>query len=234
MFKPSANKILLAASALLLGAGLGQAQTPPVSPLTATPSSVSITYAGAPGADVPVALTITSGSDAFVIDPTTVPFWLNTNISSGSAVPTPGQAVDFVASAAASALAAGAYTASVGVAVNGFQELIIPVTLTVSGAASTLTVMNGSTAVVNGGAVVSTAYTYGAAAPTLNLTLLSSDDPIAFTAVSAPTVTSTENWIQLSSASGIAYNYGTGLTITFAKDALINSKVGVTLSLIHI
>jgi len=230
MFKPSANKILLAASALLLGAGLGQAQAPSPSPLTASPSSVSISYSGAPGADVPVVLTIPSGSDAFVIDPTTVPLWLNTNISSGSAVPTPGQTVDFVASSAAGALPPGAYTANVGVAVNGYAELIIPVTITVSGAASTLSVMNGSTPVVSGGAVVSTPWTYGAAAPTLSLTLLSSDDPIAFTAVSAPTVASTENWIQLSVASGIAYNYGTGLTITFAKDALINSKVGATLA----
>ena len=43
MFRLSAKKIS-AASALLLCAGLAQAQTEPVSPLTAAPTSVALTY----------------------------------------------------------------------------------------------------------------------------------------------------------------------------------------------
>jgi uncharacterized protein (TIGR03437 family) len=41
---------------------------------------------------------------------------------------------------------------------------------------------------------------------------------------------SPEDWILLSSATGIAYNYGTPLTVSFSQDALTNSKVGTTLS----
>ncbi len=233
MLKLSANKIFLAASALLMCAGFAQAQTtPPVSPLKATPATVSISFTlpSTPGAQVPVAFTVTSGSDPFVLDPTTVPFWLTTDITGGTAVPSPGQTVNFSASTAAAALQAGVYSAPVHVRVNGFADLVVSVSLTVIGTPSTLTVMNGSTAVTSGGAVVSTAWVYGAAAPTLSLNLLSSDNPIGFTAVSAPTVASTENWIQLSEASGIAYNYGTTLTVTFAQDALINSHVGATLT----
>ena len=64
MFKFSANKISLAASALLLCAGFAQAQTP-VSPLTAAPTSVSISYSLATstaGTAVPVTLTVPSGA----------------------------------------------------------------------------------------------------------------------------------------------------------------------------
>jgi uncharacterized protein (TIGR03437 family) len=232
MFKLSAKKILLAASALVMCAGFAQAQTPPVSPLKAAPTSVSLTFTlpATAGAQVPVAFSVTAGSDPFVIDPTTVPSWLSTDITGGTATTGAGQTVNFVASSAAGILNPGGYSASVHVRVNGFQDLVVPVSLTVVGAPSTLTVMNGVTSVTSGGAVQSTAWVYGAAAPTLALSLISSDDPIGFTAVSAPTVASPENWIQLSEASGIAYNYGTTLTITYAQDALINSKVGQTLT----
>jgi len=233
MFKLSANKILLAASALIMCAGFAQAQTtPPVSPLKATPTSVSVTFTlpASAGAPAPVAFSVTSGSDPFVIDPTTVPAWLTTDITGGTATTGAGQTVNFSASSAAGILIPGGYAATVHVRVNGFQDLLLPVSLTVVGAPSTLTVMNGSTAVTSGGAVQSTTWVYGAAAPTLALTLLSSDDPIGFSVVSAPTVSSPENWIQLSEASGIAYNYGNTLTITYAQDALINSKVGQTLT----
>jgi uncharacterized protein (TIGR03437 family) len=63
------------------------------------------------------------------------------------------------------------------------------------------------------------------------LTLLSSNDPISFTvtsAVSAPPAT--VDWIQPNVASGIAYNYGSGtsLTINFLSDIFANAIVGQT------
>jgi uncharacterized protein (TIGR03437 family) len=240
MFKFSANKILVAASALLLCAGFAQAQTPPASPLsgawTGSPSPVAISYNSAntpaAGAAAQVTLSVHSGSVPFVVDATTVPLWLNTQdvagnpVSGGTATSVAPFSLYLQASSAAGSLPAGVYSASVGLAVNGYQELVLPVSLTVAGASSTLSVMNGVTAVTSGGAAVPATWTYGSGTfPTVTLTLLSSNDPIEFTAVSAPTVASPENWIQLSSASGIAYNYGTSLTISFAHDALLNSKV---------
>src|SRR5580693_9865497 len=165
MFKVSPNKIALAASALLLCAGLAQATTPPGSPLTAAPASVSISFAlpSTPGTAEAVAFTVPTAdvSDPFVIDPTTVPFWLSI-LNAGStatdladtAVPSPGVTLNFVGSAAAGSLGVGAYTASVHVKVNGFQDLVVPVTLTVTSATpATLSVTNGGTAVTNGGTV---------------------------------------------------------------------------------
>lgn len=242
MFKFSASQISLAASALLLCAGLAQAQTVPGSPLTAAPASVSINFAlpSTPGMEEAVVLTVPTAdvSDPFVIDPTTVPFWLSILNAGGTApdlsdtaVPSPGLTINFVASAAAGSLGVGAYVADVHVKVNGFQDLVVPVTLTVtSSVPSTLTVMNGSTPVTSGGAAVATTWVYGSAVPTVNLTLLSNNYPIAFTAASAVAGSSPEDWILLSSASGIAYNYGTGLSVTFAQDALTNSAVGAVLT----
>ncbi len=233
MLKLSANKILLAASALLLCAGLVQAQTP-ASPLTAAPASVSIgfTLPATAGSAQAVVLTVPAAdvSVPFVIDPTTVPFWLSISDMADNAVPNPGLSVNFVASAAAGALGVGAYTANVHIKVNGDQDLVEPVTLTVTSAtAATLSVMNGVTPVASAGTVALT-WVYGAALPTTTLTLFSNDYPIAFTAASTVTGSSPEDWILLSSSSGVAYNYGTPLTVTFAQDALMNSSVGATLS----
>jgi uncharacterized protein (TIGR03437 family) len=240
MLKLSANKIFLAASALLLCAGFVQAQTEMVTPLTAAPTSVAISYqlptTAVPTA-VPVVLSVASGSDAFVIDPTTVPSWLSIGTMSGTAVPSPGVSVSFVASSTANTLGAGSYAASVHVRVSGFQDLVVPVTLSVDPPASSLSVVTGSTAVASGttltgGQLPALNWVYGSTPyPTIPLTILSSDAPVAFTAsatVTNPAAPST--WIELSATSGIAYNFGTPLTVSFLPDVLQNSKVGDTLT----
>jgi uncharacterized protein (TIGR03437 family) len=157
---------------------------------------------------------------------------------SDTAIPSPGLTINFVASTAASVLGVGAYVADVHFKVNGFQDLVVPVTLTVTSATpATLSVLNGSTPVASAG-TVPISWVYGStktngvvtptAPPSVTLTLLSSDYPISFTAASAVSGGSPEDWILLSVPSGIAYNYGTSLTITFSPDALLNSKVSAT------
>lgn len=236
MFRLSASQFALAASALLC-AGFAQAQTPPASPLTATPASVGIgfTLPATIGTAQSTSLSVKSGSAPFVIDSTTVPFWLATQDSGGASLMNgtvnAGSPVSvyFQATSAAGSMTEGAYVAYVGFAVNGYAELTVQVTLTVTGSASTLSVMNGTTAVASGG-TVNVPWTYGAAAPTLALTLLSSNDPITFSASSTVNGSQTEDWIELPSPSGIAYNYGTTLQVNFAQDALTNATVGSTLS----
>jgi uncharacterized protein (TIGR03437 family) len=238
MLRISTSKISVAASALLLCAGFAQAQTPPASPLLATPSSVGISFTlpSTQGQAQSTALSITTGSAPFVIDPNTVPFWLATQDSGGASLTsgtvTAGTPVDvyFQATAAAGSLPEGANVAYVGFAVNGYSELTVQVTLTVNGSASTLTVMNGSTTVTSGGTAVPVSWTYGSAAPTLNLTVLSSSAPITFSAKSTVVDSPTEDWIELPSPSGVAYNYGGSLEVNFALDALTNATVGTTLS----
>lgn len=233
MFKSSVNKIFLAVSAMLLCAGLAQATTP-ASPITATPSSVSISYTlpSTAGNPVPVVLTIPSGAgDAYVVDPTTVPYWLSIDDTSDVAVPSPGLTINFVAGAAAGSLTAGVYQASVHIRVTGYADLVVPVSLAVSDVASSLSVTYNGTAKADNSTVALT-WVYGSTPlPTATLNVLSSDAPVAFsTAATTSAPTNTVNWIQLSASSAIAYNYGTGITLTFLPDVLQNAKVGDTLS----
>lgn len=230
MFRISTSKIVVAASALLLCAGIAQAQTLPASPLTASPTSVSIgfTLPSTAGSAQTTSLTVASGTVPFVIDPTTVPFWLGATAAASSVTSGTPVTVSFQATAAAGSLSAGAYFANVGFAVNGYKELIVQVSLTVTGTASTLSVSDGSTQLTSGG-TVNIPWTYGAAPPTLALTLMSSNDPITFSSASAVTSNGPENWIQLVNPNGIAYNYGTTLNVNFAQDALTNATVGSTM-----
>jgi uncharacterized protein (TIGR03437 family) len=236
MSKFSVSKISLAASAMLLCAGLAQASTP-VTPLIASPTSVSLTYQlpGTAGAAVPVTLTIASGTgDAFVVDPTTVPAWLSISDTADVAVPaSPGPAVstNFGASSAAASLSAGVYNASVHVRVSGFPDLVIPVSLAVADVASTLSVTYNGTAKADN-STVTVHWVYGSTpAPSVTLNVLSSGSPTAFTTGSSVTTpANTVNWLQLSAGSAIAYDYGTGITATPLPDVLTNSKVGDTLS----
>lgn len=232
MFRLSARKISLAASALLLCAGFAQAQTEPASPLTAAPASVSIAYTlpSTQGAAVPVAFSVASGTDAFVIDPTTVPFWLSLGAMSGTATTTP-VSINFQASTTAGTLGGGIYTTSVHVRVSGFADLVVPVTLSVNEPSSTLSL---TTTPTETSGTVDLTYTPGSTTyPTATISVLSNDQPVAFTdAVSttglSPAAPST--WVQLSAASGIAYSFGTPLTVSFLKDVLQNAAVGSVLT----
>ena len=232
MLKLSANKILLAASALLLCAGVVQSQTLPASPAVASPKSVNLQFTLPSTAGSAVTVNVTdigagTGTYNYSLDPATVPFWMTATPSGtiqAAASPTPAT-VSFVASSAASTLTAGVYNASVHVRITGYQDLVIPVSLAVAGSSSSLSVTYSGTAESNN-ATIKLAWVYGSAAPTLSLDLLSSDAPLAFTVATAATVpTNTVNWIVSPISSGIAYNYGTTLNLTFLSSVLTNSNI---------
>ncbi len=247
MFRFSANKISFAASALLLCAGWAQAQTSEqASPLTPSPSTVAVSYQlpATPGSLVTVTVTAAASSDAFVITPSTVPFWLTLGGSGltglGGTATTSGVSVTFVANNYAATLGAGTYTDNVHFAVSGYQDLVVPVTLNVLPTASSLTVQT-----VTGGSVLALTsgntytgsqiadlnWTYGSSPyPSIPLTILSSDTPVAFSATVTSPSPASPSWVNLSSATGIAYNFGTGLTVTFLPDVLKNAAVNDTLS----
>jgi uncharacterized protein (TIGR03437 family) len=156
--------------------------------------------------------------------------------TSGTAVPAkPGPAitVSFNAGPGAATLTAGVYTYSVHVGVSGFQDLVIPVSLAVSGAPSALSVLNGATPLTTP-ASIPLSYTYGSTTyPTQTLTLFSSNDPISYTLTSAVTTpANTVDWIQLSATTGLAYNYGSGttFTISFLPAVFQNASVGQVLN----
>lgn len=235
MFRLSRNKISLAASALLLCAGLAQAQQEPASPITATwsssPSAVALTYnlsTDTAGSAVTVTLSAPSSTE-FDIDPTTVPFWLTVPTMSGSAG-TGGSAVAeaLVANATAASLGIGGYSANVHVKVSGYQDVVVPVSLTVSNGSNTLSVAQGTTQAIT--------WIYGSSPmPSSTLTVVSNGGPTPFTVATANTTVGVAenipaNWIQVSATQGIAYSFGTPLTVTFLSDVLNNAPVGSALT----
>lgn len=235
MFRLSANKISAAASALLLCAGLAQAQTP-ATPLTATwtnsPAAVALTFNLTGNvANGPIAVTVTATSATiFDIDPTSVPYWLTLTNSGGTAITggtTPNVVVNFQANTATEALGVGDYSASVHFKVSGDADLVVPVALAVTNGTNTVSVAQGTSIPIT--------WIYGSTPPTQVLTIVSSAQPAPFTVATAnTTVSTTENipatWISSSAPSGIAYTFGTPITISFLSDVLNNAKVGATLT----
>jgi len=230
MFRLSANKISLAASALLLCAGFVQAQTTPVSPLTATPTSVALTFAkpSTPGTAVPVTFKVTSGTTYFEADPTTVPSWLNVGSPSGPATST-GATVSFQSNIAAGEMSAGTYPAAVHFQVSGFADFVLQVSLVVTDPASSVTVAGG-TVVDATHETVAISWTQGTAYPTSTLTVASSDQPVAFAVAASVTSPAAPTWIKLSQAGGIAYTFGTPITVSFLSDVLYNAAIGSSLT----
>jgi uncharacterized protein (TIGR03437 family) len=176
----------------------------------------SSTLPGAQGASI----TVASGSVAFTLDASTVPAWLTATASGTATVG--GATVTFTpVSAVIKGLAAGNYSGSIGyLAAYAQSELLIPVVLTVSNPTATISLKGAAhnTATLN--------YP-GATAPQPVVSVVSSDEPIGFSATCTvattnPTYVPIVNNCSMAGAStpgstvtGIAYTFGTPLTTTF-------------------
>ena len=229
MFKVHAPKIFLTLLVLCVAASMLQAQNPPASPLTSDHASIAVTYQkpSTAGATVNVKFTAAS-STTFVIDPSTVPFWLTVGAIGGPATAV-GVTVTFDPNANAASLNAGGYNGAVHVKVSGFADLVIPVSLTVSDPASNLTVIDNGGIDASLGETIN--WTYGSAYPTLPLTMVSSDAPIGFTiTVTGNPANAPANWITFTHTSGVAYTYGSLITASFLSDILYNAAVGAILN----
>jgi uncharacterized protein (TIGR03437 family) len=179
------------------------------------------------GAGAAASVTITASSaTTFDIDPTTVPYWLTVSPLYGT---TPNVAVSLVASSSAGSLGAGSYAASVHAKVSGYADLVIPVSLTVTNGASTLSVVQAPSG------TLALSWVYGSGPLTTSLTVLSSNQPVSFTATATNTTVTTKeqvpaNWITLSQPSGIATSFGTPIVVSFLSDVLNNAAVGAHLT----
>jgi uncharacterized protein (TIGR03437 family) len=58
----------------------------------------------------------------------------------------------------------------------------------------------------------------------------SSDQPVSFTVTTAVTSPAAPNWINVSQAGGIAYTFGTPVTVSFLSDVLYNAAIGASLT----
>jgi len=188
------------------------------SPLTPLPSPASLTYvkgSGSPGhVDVNVG-SAASPAPFFTVDLTTLPNWLSVDSSSGTA----GKTVRFSSTTICDSLAPGTYTAAVGLKVSGSAAYVETISLLITNSAPKLT--------ISGGLSQSFSWAVGSALPTATITAISSDSPIPFTVTTggqlAPTVSSTQQ-------TGLAYSFGTPITVSFSPLQFAAAQPGTALS----
>jgi uncharacterized protein (TIGR03437 family) len=162
---------------------------------------------------------------AFTVNPATVPIWLTVSTGTGIATSSGATAVFTPSAAVLPGLASGNYSANVFFTSLGAQSsLSIPVVLTVSNTAATVSIKEG-------GATIAAIFAMSASpvVPIPTVTVLSSDEPVSFDAVCAvtttdPTYVNTATTCQLkgastesASVSGVAYTWGTPMTAALAS-----------------
>ncbi len=146
-------------------------------PLTASAPTV-LTYTTGTSPSSTATSTITASSATyFQINTATVPLWLSATTAGGGFTGITGQStgtITFAVSSGAKTLAVGSYSATVHLLVSGALDCTIPVTLQVSNPSPTLTIVGGTApAAIN--------WTWGTTLPTMLITPISSDAPIAYT-----------------------------------------------------
>jgi uncharacterized protein (TIGR03437 family) len=189
------------------------------SPLVPSPSPASLTYvkgSGSPGhVDVNIGAGSTTPAPFFTVDLTTLPNWLMVDSSSGTA----GKTVRFSSTTICDSLAPGTYTASVGLKVSGSATYIETISLLITNSAPKLTISGG----------LSQSYTWavGSALPSAVITAVSSDSPIPYTVTTggqlAPTVSSSQ-------LTGLAYSFGTPISVSFSPLQFAAAQPGTSLS----
>jgi uncharacterized protein (TIGR03437 family) len=195
------------------------------SPLVSSRSSISLTYttgAAPTGSGVTQSSNFTSsGSNVFfTLNSSTLPLWLQVTPTSAT---TPASVV-FTVTNGAETLSPGLYTANVHFQVSGDVDFVIPVSLQVENPAARLSAAEGQSRSVT--------WVLGSALPTLTITAVSSGAPISFTvAPDETTCTGSCNPLNpvLSTTSGIAYSFGTPITVTFSSATFGTASPGEVL-----
>jgi Putative Ig domain len=188
------------------------------STLTLAPlGSTNLSYIKGSGAPVYVDVKVTaSPSTFFAVDTTTLPAWLNVDLTTGTATAT-GKQLRFSSTSAADSLAPGNYSATVNLNVSSQQPAQLTITLQVNNKAPTLTVVEGTTRPIN--------WQIGTSMPQFYITLVSSDSPISYSLSTGGTLAPS-----ISPTSGLAYSFGTAIPVNFAPLALAAATPGITLT----
>jgi len=186
--------------------------------LTASPTSVALSYIKG-SLSYTSTTTAVSASPAvfFSVDPSTLPLWLNATPTTGTT--TSAVTMTFVPTAGAETLPLGTYNANVHLKVSGQLDAVVPVTLQVKDPTAVLTVAEGTTRSIS--------WVLGQALPTLVITPISSDSPIAYT------ITTTASTLSpvVAATSGIAYSFGSApIPVTFLQSIFGAASPGTTLS----
>jgi uncharacterized protein (TIGR03437 family) len=193
-------------------------QVVPPTPLTATPTTPTLTYVKGSGNAGHVDVALSSASSPapfFALNTATLPIWLTVDSATGT-VP---KSLRFTSTSVCDTLAPGTYTASVAVKVSGYGDLIVPVSLQLNNKAPRLSVAEGTTRNLS--------WTIGTPLPTPIITAVSSDSPIAYTTSTggtlAPIVSSAQQ-------SGLAYSFGTPINVSFNPLVFASAQPGSVLT----
>jgi uncharacterized protein (TIGR03437 family) len=189
--------------------------------LTASPSSASFTYvkgSGAAGfADVAVSTTLLSVY--YTVNSVSLPSWLRSDPASGSVGSAGPQSIRFSSTSVADTLAPGTWTANVVLSVSGYGDLTIPISMLLTNKAAQMTIQGPTT--------VSLTWTEGGAYPTPTITVLSTDTPIAYVATTGGSL---GPQIPADEQSGLAYSFGTPISVTFSPQAFASASPGSVLT----
>jgi uncharacterized protein (TIGR03437 family) len=161
-------------------------------------------------------LAISAGTGYFTVTPPTVPWLLVTPMAGTATTTASANILTFSVSPGWTTLGSGLNTTTVAITSAGNTSTSVTVTLQVQDATPTL-IVKGGVNVLN-----PLAYVAGAAAPTMSLTVLSSDGlPLPFTvaAVANTTPEGVSGWLTSSTSSGIAYSWGTTISVTASAAA---------------
>lgn len=191
-------------------------QVVPPTPLVATPSPSTLSYtklSGTPGsADVRITSSnINLPNPFFTVNTATLPNWLTVDAVNGTAPKT----LHFTTTAACDNLAQGTYTGIVYVKVSGYADLPVTITALITNKPARLTVQETNPRNLY--------WTIGSPLPTPTITAVSSDAPIPYTATSGgalnPIISSAQQ-------SGLAYSFGTPISVTFSPTVFASAQPG--------
>jgi hypothetical protein len=197
-----------------------------VSPLIVTPvpntPTISISFVKSSGNPGIANVNVTSPTllnAYFIVNTGTLPIWLTVDTTAAT-VPAGGKAIRFSTTTETDSLAPGNYTATVFLQVSGYGDTPIVITLLVTNKPPKLSVTSANPMAVP--------YTLGGPAPVTTITLVSSDSPIpysiTFGGALAPQLAAGEQ------LTGIAYSFGSGITIVYNSLLFSTSAPGTILT----
>ncbi len=189
-------------------------QIVPKTILVATPSPATFTYVKGSGTAGFVDVNIASNNSTspfFTVNTATLPIWLRLDSVSGAAP----LSLRFSSTTVADTLAPGTYSASIVISVAGYGDLTVPVTMLLTNKAPQLTIQGPTTVPIN--------WTIGQGLPTPTITAISTDTPIAYTATTGGSLGPV---IPSSQLSGLAYSFGTPISVSFNPQAFAAAQPG--------
>jgi uncharacterized protein (TIGR03437 family) len=196
---------------------------PPYLTFTQTAAGV-LTYTKGGASNLPDAVIVHSAQNVFfAVDTSQLPAWLTMDYTSGQTgtggVGGTGFTITFSVTKVADSYTAGTYApVNIPLKVAGYANTNVPITLVVQNPAAVLTTAEGTARNLT--------WSVGQPLPTATITALSSGSPIAYTIGLTPASAHPS----VGQLSGLAYSFGTPISVTFDPLAFAGAQPGTALT----